>query len=1090
MEKKYIFDNDTGTLTFIDGLDTISAYDYPSSIKKDIKKIVFPASLRTINESTFIHAPNLESVIFNEGLEKISCKAFYNCAKIKSIHLPDSLTCIDGYAFYNTSLDEVHIPKNVNEIYPCAFSSQNQNKIVRLTVDSANENFSVVDEKFLIKKEINENNETLYSLIMCSDYENDKITLPKHITNIAELAFENCNASEIELNEGLLYIQSYCFWNCANLKKLHFPESLLEINGQLVNDNDTEEIYIGKNLHKISYSAFCQTINLKKVVLSPENKNFISDKNNTLLYNHKTLYKSTQGKFPQENIEIIASGCFCGLDDLQEIHFPNSIKELGYQCISDCKDLKKIYIGENVEYISHRPFIFCDNIQDIIINENNKHFFSYKNKGIFRKIENNGEQFCSLIRGIKYTQLPENCIELEKYAFTNTKGLYKITSTNNISNLKELETNSSKDNLYTLYIPNSIKKVGYSAFSECDDLKDVDLKNTQIDTIYSQAFSSNKNLENISFPNSTSIYNSILSQSHDNLKEVSIPFDLDCTTKNNESLFKYGFQNENFKFYVRRNNEQFQIEEPIRYFKPSTCIITSKNTFFEEQNGQLISQPVDFYKEYAKPYNKLEKLHITDSYKVYEWLDKHSNEVPPFYIVKNMNPKDIELFYKNRKIWTDLVKNADLKKYEDIESFFKCCYTLGVFEKDNAGSNKTAKFIEQAILPNLSIDDLHFMFDDCNTFQIGANPDFAELFKRFFVKKDSYGQEIKKNNILSIEGRNFITKIDYLTNTIVSLVPSLYNNFDILKDKNGRKNIKGGHGGYSKLTTNDIINTFATYNYPEEIMQEELEKYELAVKDFKNDKGELKYDSEIFNDFLKILGENGETKEHMIKLAEAFTQGIVNWEKEENVEKRLLCDKDEEKHRITYELLPKTDGHGAIVGIITQCCQRLGDNGGSCVEYGMKMPNSSFIVFRYNNEIIGQAWVWYDEKSKQITLDNIESPSAVIDKIKTDKTLEEEMIKCLLRLNNGFLNAMGDKVEKVTIGLSCNDMNSILTKYFSKIEQNNINELSDYSESINMQFGPDHTDNAYSDATKNKGQLLISSELKKSLNNDLTQEKI
>ena len=88
------------------------------------------------------------------------------------------------------------------------------------------------------------------------------------------------------------------------------------------------------------------------------------------------------------------------------------------------------------------------------------------------------------------------------------------------------------------------------------------------------------------------------------------------------------------------------------------------------------------------------------------------------------------------------------------------------------------------------------------------------------------------------------------------------------------------------------------------------------------------------------------------------------WKSWRDAEKRLICKKDEPNHRVTYDLLEKTDGHGSIIGIMTNCCQRVGENGGSCVEYGMKMPNSGFVTFRYDGKVVGQAWTWCDEKSK------------------------------------------------------------------------------------------------------------------------------
>ena len=83
---------------------------------------------------------------------------------------------------------------------------------------------------------------------------------------------------------------------------------------------------------------------------------------------------------------------------------------------------------------------------------------------------------------------------------------------------------------------------------------------------------------------------------------------------------------------------------------------------------------------------------------------------------------------------------------------------------------------------------------------------------------------------------------------------------------------------------------------------------------------------------------------------------------------QIVCKEDNQDELVTYEVLQKEDPLGAVIGSLTNCCQVVGDNAQGCVEYGMTQPNSTFIVFRQGERIIGQAWVWYDKQTKQLTL--------------------------------------------------------------------------------------------------------------------------
>ena len=60
-----------------------------------------------------------------------------------------------------------------------------------------------------------------------------------------------------------------------------------------------------------------------------------------------------------------------------------------------------------------------------------------------------------------------------------------------------------------------------------------------------------------------------------------------------------------------------------------------------------------------------------------------------------------------------------------------------------------------------------------------------------------------------------------------------------------------------------------------------------------------------------------------------------------------------------------------MLGEYTHCCQRLGEVGESSMLFGLISPHSGFMAIERNNKILGQAWVWEDDKDT-LVLDNIE----------------------------------------------------------------------------------------------------------------------
>jgi hypothetical protein len=126
--------------------------------------------------------------------------------------------------------------------------------------------------------------------------------------------------------------------------------------------------------------------------------------------------------------------------------------------------------------------------------------------------------------------------------------------------------------------------------------------------------------------------------------------------------------------------------------------------------------------------------------------------------------------------------------------------------------------------------------------------------------------------------------------------------------------------------------------------------------------------------------------------------------------------------------------------------------------YGITKPNSGFIKFTFDDQIVGQSWVWYNEQSKVVCLDNIEIPTIWLNKFKKSKNLTKSFQQCLIRLANAFINKMeknGCKVDKVTVGAGYNDFEGL--ERFEKVNEilNRFtlpNDYNGYSDAKGMQY--------------------------------------
>ena len=300
----------------------------------------------------------------------------------------------------------------------------------------------------------------------------------------------------------------------------------------------------------------------------------------------------------------------------------------------------------------------------------------------------------------------------------------------------------------------------------------------------------------------------------------------------------------------------------------------------------------------------------------------------------------------------------------------------------------------------------HVLYGNFDTYKNGYDKEFAELFFKYY-------DDLLQNNIANIMD---------LEKNAIDYIGAIYNNFDRIKKAYPNKRVNTN-------TINEMLTINLCLNV---VLSMEYENIDIGNEDFAANMGMYGYTQECF--------------EHAQRL---FNQG-KSIPKEEIM---LHIVSDKKNHKITYELLEKDNSLGVVLGNITNCCQVLDGAASSCVEYGLSQKNSKFMVFRHNHIIIGQSWVWYDEKTKRICLDNIEVPKCILNKNLNNKHFLMEWNNCLNRMVNNFIKGMGSqglKVDSITIGAGYNDISKLLEKYELIVDQPKLSGYVGYSDATNQ----------------------------------------
>lgn len=103
----------------LDGTEVISINAFAQC---KIEEVIFPASLKIIDEMAFTDCEMLKSVKFGNGLKAIGRSAFAWCRSLKHVALPSSLEHISRCAFFGSGLKDINLNEGLKSFEAEAFS--------------------------------------------------------------------------------------------------------------------------------------------------------------------------------------------------------------------------------------------------------------------------------------------------------------------------------------------------------------------------------------------------------------------------------------------------------------------------------------------------------------------------------------------------------------------------------------------------------------------------------------------------------------------------------------------------------------------------------------------------------------------------------------------------------------------------------------------------------------------------------------------------------------------------------------------------------------------------------------------------------
>ena len=288
------------------------------------------------------------------------------------------------------------------------------------------------------------------------------LVIPAGVTRIGERAFQGCSGlMSVSLPDSVTSIGADAFSECSdNLFDTNSIPGVVLVDGWAVGYTSSLSGELDlTGVRGIGNSAFRECYGLTSVTLPDGMANIGA----SAFYDCRNLMSV---QFP-DGLETIGESAFRMCRSLASITIPDSVTCIADGAFASCSELTSIMVPRGVTDIGESAFSSCSKLTSIAVDENNAVFDSRNNcQAIVRSSDN------SLVAGCKNTVIPNSVTRIGNSAFSGCSQLVSIAIPNSVTNIGD-GAFSSCSRLASITIPNSVTHIGNGAFWYCYGLSTV-----------------------------------------------------------------------------------------------------------------------------------------------------------------------------------------------------------------------------------------------------------------------------------------------------------------------------------------------------------------------------------------------------------------------------------------------------------------------------------------------------------------------------------------------------------------------------------------------------------------------------------------
>lgn len=723
--------------------------------------------------------------------------------------------------------------------------------------------------------------------------------------------------------------------------------------------------------------------------------------------------------YVKEGVKVLESGCFSKMKKLKSVFLPSSLVDIGTSIFSgdenlemvslpknltiiplgmfnNCKSLELLGTSSKLSSVEDRAFYNCRRLKNVDIGENLSYIGiqAFYNSGIKEinldscKVRSIREQTfygcCNLTRFVT----GRNLINIEEEAFLECKKLEFVRLTNGLSKIGRRAFKST--GIKKLILPDTIVDIEEEAFGNCSNLTNLVLPR-KIREIPKKCFKNCHSLHVIYFPSNLERIGESAFENCYSIKEVVIPKTVSLIEKN-------AFSNCSYLKRIVIENDDVNLEGNIF----SNCYSLEKIVYCgkEIDVSNLVIDNIDknFLQELIKNENKLSKIKVPVSVKCLNELNK----------VGLLEEFLDNSYYKNYNRLYSKLFGVDRFNIDGKNSFFKLCYSLGVFNRET--TQKSSELIYDYIDRGM-IDDL--------------------LIKNMVNELTYKPIDINMINTINDRSLPFFSDVIKHSKSEIGFLGKCLEEYNNVQSTN--KTNKGEHRQL-KPTLRKFINYFDNDKFSG-IDNERDFNLSIEIGKFYDEQRVFDKAKKIFNKFYESGIQESIISESKRKEA---------YERIDNSKRKIMVmrrDFSKILKEIHYEFLKKSDPKNLTIGkYCDSCCAHIEGIGESICNASVLDPlTQTLVITNRFDDILSKATFTINEEFGAIVINTIQVNKSRI--LENEQKIADKYMEAFKNLIIDYNENHQTKITRIYLGTN----KSHLTEYFKANEEDFVCPSINYS---------------------------------------------